>query len=761
VLLPQQRGSLISRGGSSAGSSNIAADAIQRRLAVLVRAGELFHRSLDLRQTLANVARMAVESFADLCLFDLIDARTKELDLCLGAHRDPKIDVALADLVTPLLQAETRGTHPARQVSETGKTFFVPVFHEATILEHASSDEHEDFMRTMHYRSKIVVPVLTQDRIFGALTFVRTSAGESFDDADREVAEELGRRAGLAVANAEQYAREQATQQRLTLLVRAGELFHRSLDLEETLTNVARTAVESFSDLCLFDLIDENTDRLYVSVGAHRDPEKEASLKALVTPILQGETRGIHPARYVAQTGETFFVPIFDEATLLRHASSNEHEEFMRFMRYRSKIVVPVEAHGAIFGALTFVRTVGRSPFDRDDMDAAQELGRRAGLAVANAKQFSREQHVAETLQRAFLNEKMPAHPKMQFSAMYQAAQDESALGGDWYDAFESHNHIVVTIGDVTGKGVDAARLMVQLRQWVRMAAVVTMDPGKMLTLLNEALVNENRGAELATAFIAVLDVSGDSLQYASAGHPPPLVRERGGNVVPLPLETALPLGADANSTFVTQAQSLADVSMLVLYTDGLTEVHRDPVAGEKALVDLLAREEVLISANPARFIMRLVSQVQAGDDAAVLVIRLDGKRANWGFNVADSAAAYAIKHDYLSAVFAFAGKDAETSACETIFSELVGNALRHAPGRLSLALTTTEEGLWLHVMDEGQGFDAKPSLPKDIWSESGRGLFLVDALAKAVEVNRLPQFGSYVKVLLPVANCLQHRLLK
>src|ERR1700694_4724683 len=102
-----------------------------------------------------------------------------------------------------------------------------------------------------------------------------------------------------------------ATQRRLTLLVRAGELFHRSLNLEETLSNVAHTAVESFAELCLFDLIDENTGLLYVSVGAHRDPLIESSLKAMVTPLLQSETRGIHPARHVAQTGESFFVPIF------------------------------------------------------------------------------------------------------------------------------------------------------------------------------------------------------------------------------------------------------------------------------------------------------------------------------------------------------------------------------------------------------------------------------------------------------------------
>ena len=726
--------------------------ATQQRLTLLVRAGELFHRSLDVEETLSNVAHTAIGSFCDLCLFDLIDDVTGQLYVSVGAHRDPNVAASLMERVTPVLQAETRRMHPARQVSQTGETYYVPEFDDSRLLEHASSDEHEAFMRDLRYASKIVVPVGVRGDLYGALTFVRVAGARPFEPADREAAEELGRRAGLAVANAKQYGREQATQRRLSLLVRAGDLFHRSLDLEETLTNVARTAVESFSDLCLFDLIDENTGRLYVSVGAHQDPDKESSLKALVTPLLQGETRGIHPARHVAQTGESFFVPTFDEASLLRHASSDEHEAFMRLMRYHSKIVVPVEAHGAVFGALTFVRTSGSAQFDRGDMEAAQELGRRAGLAVANAKQFSREQHVAETLQRVFLNESMPDSARVQFSAMYQAAHDESALGGDWYDAFRSHDRIVMTIGDVTGKGVDAARLMVQLRQWVRMAAVVTRDPGEMLTLLNDALVNDGHGNELATAFIAVMDRSGDRLQYASAGHPPPLARHVDGNVSMLQLETALPLGADPNAKFVARTCALDDFSLLVLYTDGLTEVHRDPVAGEKELADLLAGDEVLSSANPARFIMRLASGERARDDAAVLVVRLDGNRATWGFDVVDSASAYAIKQDYLAAISAYAGRHADVSACALIFSELVGNALRHAPGRLSLSLSTDEKGLWLHVMDEGRGFDAEPALPEDIWSESGRGLFLVKALADAVVVQRLPQFGSYIKVQLPVA---------
>jgi serine phosphatase RsbU (regulator of sigma subunit)/anti-sigma regulatory factor (Ser/Thr protein kinase) len=539
------------------------------------------------------------------------------------------------------------------------------------------------------------------------------------------------------------------TQRRLALLVRAGELFHRSLDLDETLSNVARTAVESFSDLCLFDLIDEHTDRLYVSVGAHRDSEIESSLKAMVTPILQAESRGIHPARRVAQTGESFFVPVFDEATLLRHASSDEHEAFMRLMNYRSKIVVPVIAQGAIFGALTFVRTADSAPFDRFDMQAAEELGRRAGLAVANAKQYSREQHVAETLQRAFLNDELPQTETLQFNAMYQGAQVGSALGGDWYDAFEMSGRIVMTIGDVTGKGVDAARLMVQLRQWVRMAAVVSPDPAQMMTLLNRALVLEGRD-ELATAFIGVIDLAGREITYTSAGHPAPVVKRRDGRPESLPGASCVPLGVGQDTVYESHTASLEGVSLLMFYTDGLTEVDRDPIEGEAAIEELLATDEVLFAANPARYVSRLLAGKQARDDMAVLTVRFGRTKGRWAFDVGDSAAAYAIKRDFVTAVLGEYGESADINACEIIFSELVGNVLRYAPGRLSLGLSVDSRGVWLHVMDDGPGFDGPPSLPADIWSESGRGLFLVGALAKDLLIQRLPAYGTYVKVLLP-----------
>ena len=184
------------------------------------------------------------------------------------------------------------------------------------------------------------------------------------------------------------------------------------------------------------------------------------------------------------------------------------------------------------------------------------------------------------------------------------------------------------------------------------------------------------------------------------------------------------------DAVYVAHTSPLDDVQLLTFYTDGLTEVDRDPVEGEAAVARLLAGDEVLFAANPARYVSRLVAGKHARDDMAVLTVRLGRTHGRWAFDVADSAAAYAIKRDFVAAVREVYGDAADGNACEIIFSELVGNALRYAPGRLSLGLSVDERGAWLHVMDDGPGYSAPPSLPLDVWSESGRGLFLVRALA-------------------------------
>lgn len=540
-------------------------------------------------------------------------------------------------------------------------------------------------------------------------------------------------------------------QQRLDLLVRAGEIFHQSLDVKATLDNVARLAVESFADLCLFDLIDERSARLFVTASAHRDRSKEEAL-ATVSGILYVEDFGLHPVVQVTRSGKPFFLPHIDDAVIAEHAASRQHESYMRRFDYRSKIVVPVIAQDRIFGALTFVRSgEGAVEFDESDLNFALDLGRRAGLAVANAKQFHREQYVAETLQRAFLTGHFPSREGLAISAHYRPGSTEADIGGDWYDAFEDDaGNIVITIGDVTGKGIEAARLMVLMRQTIRVAALYSSDPVRIADACNVLLLKEV-GDRLASAFIGIYDPGARELRYVSAGHAPPVLRLPSKHLLRLNAPSA-PLGAFRDVAMDAHVIACPENSLLVLYTDGIIEASRDVIAGELMLDRVLASDAVLHVKNAAEFIERAVAGSSPRDDIAILALNFSRPRSCWRFEADDARAVYAERESFFEDLRRIADLDADGfSTCGVIFSELIANAVRHAPGAVSVSLELSGDDVILHVIDNGPGFDYHPSLPQNIWAESGRGLFLVSQLATRVEVERLPGLGSHIAATLPV----------
>lgn len=543
---------------------------------------------------------------------------------------------------------------------------------------------------------------------------------------------------------------ENRDQRRLNLLVRAGEIFHQSLDVTQTLNNVARLAVEAFSDICLFDLIDERSDRLFVTASAHRDPSKEEAL-ASVSTILYVEEYGVHPVVQVTRTGRPFFLPHIDDEVITKHAASRQHEHYMRRFAYRSKIVVPVTAQNHLFGALTFVRTGHNTEFDEADLSFAIEIGRRAGLAVANAKQFHREQYVAETLQRSFLPRSFPRREGLQISAHYRPGSTEADIGGDWYDAFENERgEIVITIGDVTGKGIEAAQLMVLIRQAIRVAALEHDSPAKIADLCNRLLLADS-GERLASAFIGILDPGTRILRYSSAGHAPPLLRLRTQEVQHLERPSP-PLGAFPDATFDLHTIACPDDSILVLYTDGLIEISHDVMRGEATLERVVKSDAVMHTANVAEFIERAIAYEAPRDDIAILAINFSKSERRWQFEAEDARAAYTMRDEFFRMLSTVCEPDDESfSSCGLIFAELIGNAVRHAPGPLSVSLEQRDGDLILHMIDKGPGFTYEPALPKSVWAESGRGLFLVSMLAREVQVERLTGMGTHVAVTLPI----------
>jgi anti-sigma regulatory factor (Ser/Thr protein kinase) len=344
-----------------------------------------------------------------------------------------------------------------------------------------------------------------------------------------------------------------------------------------------------------------------------------------------------------------------------------------------------------------------------------------------------------------------PVKRGIEISAHYRPGSTEADIGGDWYDAFETESgDLVVTIGDVTGKGIEAARLMVLMRQAIRVAALISPEPRTIAQTCNRLLLSESEN-RLASAFIGVLDPQTRVLRYVSAGHAPPLLRLPGYQVRRLE-SPSLPLGAFLDAPFETHEVYCEDRSMLVLYTDGLIEISRDVIAGDRTLEEVVRSDAVAHAANAAEFIERAIADEAPRDDIAILVVNFGEREMRWQFEAADARAAYTMRDEFFRCLRKVCSPtEDELCTCGLIFAELIGNAVRHAPGPLSVSLEFRQDDAVLHVIDKGPGFRYDPALPENLWDEGGRGLFLVSNLARNVHVEQLPGLGSHVIVTLPI----------
>jgi hypothetical protein len=237
-------------------------------------------------------------------------------------------------------------------------------------------------------------------------------------------------------------------------------------------------------------------------------------------------------------------------------------------------------------------------------------------------ERYTRDHAVSLAFQNAALPRVLPTVPGLAFDAMYEAAGEDALVGGDWYDAFAlPDGRVVISVGDVGGNGLEAAITMGAVRQTIRGAAQMYAEPAAVLDAADRALRSEQPD-RIVTAFLGIVDPRTLELSYASAGHPPPLLRRADGSLVelaaidlPIGLRNERPSGSDHHMT-------LSDGALLVLYTDGLTEATRDVFEGERRLRAALAREDVVRSARPAAAIGRAVA-AESSDDVAILTVRV------------------------------------------------------------------------------------------------------------------------------------------
>ena len=490
------------------------------------------------------------------------------------------------------------------------------------------------------------------------------------------------------------------------------------------------------------------------------DSERQARVLADVLPTILWTTSGDGTLtsvnrRWVEYTGRDFEASVVGWTSLLhsgdvetmdaaaqayrrgvRLAVEHRLRRFDGTYRWFQTVAEPVRNE---FG--TIVRWVGATHDIQDARDARDVL----------LRELEREHRASAAFQQAALPATLPRIPGLVFDAVYSAARSEALVGGDWYDVFRlTDGRVVLSIGDVSGSGLDAAVTMGAVRQAIRGAAQIYPDPVAVLDAADRALRSEQPD-RIVTAFAAVFDPLTSNLTYASAGHPAPLVRRADATVVELTAR-GLPLGLRAaRHDDAPRTVTLAEDSMVVFYTDGLIEATRNLLEGERLLREALDRADIYAAPAPARAILDAVVR-EPIDDVAILTMHVGAiPTARWSVDVADGENVRGVRYALADRLREHGASEDDVCTAELLFSELVGNVLRHSGGVAEVAVDATGEYPVLHVLDRGAGFTFHARLPNDVMSESGRGLYIASMLARDLSVIPRPDGGSHARAVLPL----------
>jgi serine phosphatase RsbU (regulator of sigma subunit) len=395
-----------------------------------------------------------------------------------------------------------------------------------------------------------------------------------------------GRQLAVNVLEDVTEAKEQELHDRF--LSHASEVLASSLDYEQTLRRVAELVVPDLADWCSVDMLEG--DKIRQLAVAHVDPAMVAYARDLQRryPPSLDDPSGLGA---VLRTGKREFYPTITDELLVASARDEEHLRIARELQMRSAMVVPMRSRrGDLLGAITFVASDVAGAYDESALAFAEEFASRAAAAVENSRLYQERNNTAETLQRSLLPARLPSLAGWRVATLYRPAVPAGVIGGDFFDIFLTEGGFTVVIGDVTGKGIEAAALTALARHSLRASALLGLSPAASLSLLNRLLIDDSE-LSLVTAVVArVTNSGGDvAMTLACAGHPQPL-RHRFGEP-PLELgELGMLLGFHANASWSEQTVALAPGDTVLFYTDGVTDTPgRRGRLGEPGLRELLS----------------------------------------------------------------------------------------------------------------------------------------------------------------------------
>jgi serine phosphatase RsbU (regulator of sigma subunit) len=425
--------------------------------------------------------------------------------------------------------------------------------------------------------------------------------------------------ARLAADRREALEAERRAARRLEAFFEISRSFSESLSLEETVAAVTRTAVQLLNlDAAVLRMPDERGEEFVVRSLHIPDPSLERALRAiLIRPQPAARLTGLG-------LGRARRALVLDLVTA-EHLGGG-HELLAPFLRRGSSAaVVPIVASGEVIAALTLVVLDPARTIDGETVETARSLAAQAALAIDKARLYQQQAGFADAMQRSLLPAASPVVPGVEVGSVYESSA-RLDVGGDVYDYTTlPDGRLAVVVGDVAGKGIEAAADMAMTKFVFRSLAREHPEPSEFLAAANEVVLGEVEEGKFVTMVYLRLDPATGELACAAAGHPLPRLVSADGRVLEL-RATGLALGVEAGQRYAEAREQLEPGSAVVLFTDGVIEARRDgELFGHGRLDRLLAENRELPAGALARAVVdgaKAFSGGELADDSAVVVVK-------------------------------------------------------------------------------------------------------------------------------------------
>ncbi|MBT1098410.1 MULTISPECIES: SpoIIE family protein phosphatase [Streptomyces] len=493
-------------------------------------------------------------------------------------------------------------------------------------------------LRGTGMRSVVTVPLKVEGRLTGSLG-VAAEGPARYSNEEALRLQFAADRIALAVESARLGELERLRRGSLSFLVEASDLLAGTLDRDQTLALMAQMTVPTLATWCAVYTIADQASEPYLSYVLHEDEELIDGIKSLLSKIPPPDpvpTPGARvwsaPAESAHQAALRTSMRSLGLGEPIGRISAGIGPTLATASAVGGEtVVLPLVARNRVIGMLTLGKPTDEH-FRQEILELAEDLSRRAALALDNARLYSERTAISQSLQRSLLPPELPEIDGVEVEVIYRAAGEGNEVGGDFYDLFPiSDGAYGFAIGDVCGTGPNAAAVTGLARHALRLLAREGLSGPAVLERLNSAILDEGARSRFLTLLYGELRPQEDGsaeLKVVCAGHPLPLRLRQDGTVEPAAEPQPL-LGVMEDLELYEQTVTLDPGDVLLCVTDGVTERREGTrMLGDDGLTDVLTTCTGLTAGAVAARIMRAVERFASdapSDDMAILAMRVPG----------------------------------------------------------------------------------------------------------------------------------------